>query len=162
MYIAHTLIYNEILRVHCRISACFCYHSCSLVNDACVAQAAPSRFCAGQSFHNSWCLAHHIHTPLAEIDAHLCILCFLSPQVGHKWINGSQTLVAAAAVQGAAPRSNSSICSSTSYSFTASFGPFKACNTMQVGAPYFPIACTLHAVLLVAAHLHPDIYTYVL
>ncbi|WIA17735.1 hypothetical protein OEZ85_009250 [Tetradesmus obliquus] len=50
--------------------------------------------------------------------------------VGHKWINGSDAFVARPAVQGALP-SSSSICSSSTHSMTASFGPFKACGTLQ-------------------------------
>jgi hypothetical protein len=67
----------------------------------------------------------------------LLLLLLLSQQVGHKWIDGSNQLVAGAVVQGAAPVNSSTICSSTSYSFTAGFGPFAACSTMQVSCLLF-------------------------
>lgn len=62
-----------------------------------------------------------------------CLVLLPLQQVGHKWTNGSDTLAAGAAVHGDAPN-NSTICTNTTYSFTASFGPFGACTTMQVGS----------------------------
>ncbi|KAF6265173.1 hypothetical protein COO60DRAFT_1697991 [Scenedesmus sp. NREL 46B-D3] len=74
-------------------------------------------------------------SPVAVAHATYVCVCIKSvPKVGHKWTNGSDTLAAGAAVHGDAPN-NSTICTNTTYSFTASLGPLEHAPRCRLSSP---------------------------